>query len=109
MVTLQYLADTPRLQVEKPYRIRGFDIKPDDGIDLTNMEWEGHDIVLNDTRTASNVPDYDGCGFKWIEHKAQTTPGYDDESIIAYCDEMIALLHQHVDAEQVLCYDMRVG
>jgi hypothetical protein len=108
LITLQYLADTPRLRAEKPYRIRGFDIKAEDGIELTNMEWESHNVTVEDLRNKKDRPEFEECGFKWIDYKTRATPGYNEESIIAYCDEMIALLHLQIEAEQVICYDMRV-
>ena len=107
-VTLQFIADTPRLRTEKPYRIRGFDIDPADKIDLTNLEWESHSVKITDLRQSANIPNFNDCSFTWIDYKANTTPSYSEISIIAYCEEMIALLHDHIDAEHIVCYDMRV-
>ncbi|KAL8896343.1 MAG: hypothetical protein Q9207_007748 [Kuettlingeria erythrocarpa] len=107
-ITIQYIADTPRLRQEKPYRIRGFEIDPEDGIDLTNLEWEDHAVQVTDARHSTSGPSFDTCGFTWINDHSHTRPTYEEKSVIAYCDEMIALLHGHIDAEQIICYDMRI-
>ncbi|KAL8911211.1 MAG: hypothetical protein Q9172_007711 [Xanthocarpia lactea] len=107
-ITLQYIADTPRLQEEKPYRIRGFEIDSDDGVDLSNLDWEDHAVQVTDLRDSTTALDFDTCGFTWIDYRPLTQPTYDEKSVIAYCDDMIALLHRHVDAEQIICYDMRL-
>lgn len=108
-INLHFLADTPRLRNEKPYRIRGFVIEPEDGVELTNMEWQNHEVTVIDVRKTTEVPDFAQCGFKWVDYKTEAVPSYTEGAMVTFCDEMIALLHSHVEAEKVLCYDMRVS
>jgi hypothetical protein len=62
------------------------------------MEWESHNVRVTDFRKTTDVPGFVECDFKWINYQAKTIPYYDEESIITCCDEMISLLHSHIEA-----------
>lgn len=108
IISLQYIADLECFKTEKPYRINDIELDPSDNIQLTNIEFETRDVTLLNLRSQQKQLDFDECGFKYIHFSARTTPGFEDESIIAYSNEAIELLNQHVKADTIICYDLRV-
>lgn len=107
-VKFQYIADLERFKFEKPYRINDIELSADDDLQITNIDFEIHTATLEDLRGMSSRPNLEECGFQYIEFPTQTVPGFDDESIMTYANESIELLHQHVRADKVICYDLRV-
>lgn len=107
-INLRYIADLERFRTEKPYRINDVELEPDDNIELTNIEFQTGAAILHDLRDQQDQIDFEKCGFKYIKFSAKTTPGFEDESIKAYSNEAIQHLRHHVDAEKIICYDLRV-
>lgn len=106
--TFKYIADLERYEHEKPYRINDIELDPEDDINITNIEFESHETVVHSLSRGHNTPAFERCGFKYIDFDAKTVPGYTDDSILAYCNEMVELIQKHVHADKVLCYDLRV-
>lgn len=107
-INLRYIADLECFKTEKPYRINDIELEPDDNLELTNIEFEARGAILHDLRNQPEQLDFDKCGFRYIDFAARNAPSFEDESMIAYSNEAIERLHHYVDADKILCYDLRV-
>jgi hypothetical protein len=107
-VPMRYIADLPKYQWEKPYRLIDVDLEPEDNIEPSNLEFETHQTRLYDLREFQAGLSFEKRCLKYVEHATKSNPSFSSDTVPPYCNEMIALLRQQVQADNFLCYDFRV-
>ena len=107
-VTFQYIVNSTKWDVEKPYRIHdlGHDCIGD--VAASNLAFESRPSMVNDIRGKDENLRLEDCGFKYSKFSPSAVPGSSDSATLTYCNEVVALLHRHVSAERIICYDLRV-
>ena len=107
---LDFLADLPLYQDEKPYVVLlPAHEKRDPDQRLNNLEWEAHDVLVTDIRGLSDTLDIDRCGFQVIRHKAASL-GFDSiPDLRAYQKETETLLKERYPSSHVVCYELKVS
>ena len=107
---LEYLADIPLYQYEKPYLVLlPAHEEPVAGTRMDNLEWETHDnVILRDIREHWNSVTIERCGFQAIHHKSAFMR-FDSIPILdAYRGETESLLRKRFRSSHVVCYDLKV-
>jgi len=109
--SLEFLADIPRYEIEKPYLAL---VPPRPGFDpdterMDNLEWETHeDIAIKDIRGQFDTLTIDQCGFQVMQHCTKVAEFERVEELRAYREETEALLRDTLQASYVLCYDLKL-
>jgi hypothetical protein len=108
-----YITNSELHDVEKPYYYSG-PLDPDQERSRTNIEYISHgNIPAYDLRGHENLLSIDKNGFeiRSMPTKVDISKPVDREDSIAeeYMEELSAWLKSTLDAELVLCYNLRVG
>ena len=107
---LDFLADIPLYQHEKPYVVLlPAHEKSDPDQRLNNLEWEVHDVLATDIRGLWDAIDIDRCGFQAIRHKTASLGFDSDPDLWAYRKETESLLKERYPSSYIVCYDLKVS
>lgn len=109
-IALNFIADIPLYDTEKPYKLFHYDILPD-GQPMTNVQLEHHDnILLRDARSRLQDFTIDANAFTWINCPTQIPPDTqgDDLAIQQYSEEIISVLEQQFSPDHIVLYDYRL-
>jgi hypothetical protein len=107
---IEFLADLPLYQLEKPYLALlppSADRDPDKER-LNNLEFEvQRGIAITDVRNRKDFT-IEECGFEALHHESQYLAFCDVVDVNAYKMETEILLRDNFGAVHVLCYDLRL-
>jgi len=116
-----YIVPNHLFEVEKPYNINRLPTSsssivysPEPEIPPTNIFFESFPTEVTDLRSHQqfDLPDSDletdGFIYAPFTSSLYMKPTYERESMIAYSKEMVDCLEKHVNADRIICYDMRV-
>lgn len=108
--SLSFLADIPLYGHEKPFRVVLSADEPDVEESLkSNVEMEIHDkIELRNIRGMDMLPSLDIQGFEFIRHKTKYKRLDEVWQCKGYTKEITAVLENHLGAERVITWDLRV-
>ena len=107
---LDFLADIPLYQHEKPYVVLlPAHEKSDPDQRLNNLEWEAHDVLMTDIRGIWDTLDIDRCGFQAIRHKTASSDFHSVPDLRAYRKETESLLKERYPSSYIVCYDLKVS
>lgn len=110
LVEIEFLADLPIYNIEKPYLCL---LPPDQKIDpdqvrLDNLEFEKHsNIHVEDMREHPELC-LEDCGFEYIQHKTAISKFICSADVDAYKRETERLLKDRFAAVKVLTYELRL-
>ncbi|KAL8797875.1 MAG: hypothetical protein Q9195_000227 [Heterodermia aff. obscurata] len=106
---LDFLADIPLYQDEKPYVVLlSVHEKRDPDQRLNNLEWEVHEVRVTDIRGLWDTIDIDRCGFQAIRHKTASL-GFDSmPDLHAYQKETEMLLKERYPSSHIVCYELKL-
>ena len=108
---LEFLADLPLYESEKPYLAL---LSPREGFDpdkdrTDNLEWETHqDLLIRDIRTCSEELTIDEAGFQVSRHQSHHLAFDTMEDLEAHKRETEQLLQEILGVQHVRCYDLKV-
>jgi hypothetical protein len=109
--TIDFLADLPVYQEEKPYYLHASASADDrlDDIKITNIEWDTKPTKVQSMRDNPDLG-LEKNGFCYLRHESNYTPhpGMSLEGVAQYRQECEALLRDLLQAEFVHCYDYKV-
>jgi hypothetical protein len=110
LAEIEFLADLPTYNVEKPYLCL---LPPDQEIDpdevrLDNLEFEKHsNINVEDIREHPELR-LEDCGFEYVQHKSAISEFSSPADVDAYKRETESLLRDRFAAVKVLTYELRL-
>ena len=109
--TLEFLADIPLYQIEKPFLAL---LSPSQLVDRNfpreNLQWEHHDkINIKDVRDDPFNYTIEKCGFQVLQHRSKIESFNLAIDVNMYKMETEMLLKNELGAEHVYCYDLRVN
>jgi hypothetical protein len=110
LAEIEFLADLPLYQTEKPYLCL---LSPERGIDpdqvrLDNLEFEKHsNIKVEDIREHPELQ-LDDCGFEYLQHQSAISEFTDPADVEVYKQETEGLLRDRFAAVKVLTYELRL-
>jgi len=108
--TLQFVADIPLYEVEKPYMVlpgRDQDIDPEDER-LSNLKFESHDNILIEDMRNMRALSLSGNGFEYLQHKSQIHTFQEPGDVKDYKHETQEMLAARFDAVKVITYEVRL-
>lgn len=109
VATVDFLADLPLYDTEKPYfYLPGKDqeIDPEDPR-LNNLEFESHTVEVEDMREHPELT-LSTCGFTFINNTSSNLQFQTPSDVDAYKRETEELLTSHFSAVKVLTYEVRL-
>jgi hypothetical protein len=108
--TIDFLADLPRYETEKPYFYlpgKDEDIDPEDPR-LNNLEFKSHhDIEVKDIREHPEL-ELTKCGFAVVNHESSVNSFNLLTDVETYKSETQELLKNYFSADRVLTYEVRL-
>lgn len=108
--TIDFLADLPVYETEKPYFYlpgKDEDIDPEDPL-LNNLQFESHHgLEIRDMREHPEL-ELTKCGFTFVSHKSSVHSFNVPSDVETYKSETQELLKDHFSAELVLTYEVRL-
>ena len=105
-VYVEYVRDLPKYETEKPFNLSFSTYH--DGF-TTNVEKEETAITVRDVRGQEDQFSLGEHSFRFLKLPTDYPIDGSEETTFRYLDETRKFLLRELDAEQVICYDIRVG
>lgn len=109
--TIDFLADLPKYDEEKPYYLHPSATADDrlDEVRITNVEWNTKCVTVHSMRDRADVG-LEKNGFCYVKHESTCIPkpGMGVDAVANYSKEGEDFLRALFDAEFVRCYDFKV-
>ncbi|KAH8601748.1 hypothetical protein B0O99DRAFT_607358 [Bisporella sp. PMI_857] len=111
---VSFLADIPLYEEEKPYLVL---LSPENELDSSiprsNLQYENHDVSIEDIRQNLGQYNIANCGFQVLQHQSKVSfsNALEENSLStvdAYKRETEQLLAASLDATHVVCYDFKL-
>lgn len=107
--SFKYIRDSPAFLTEKPYFYQG-PLEPDEEKFRTNVEFETHHVEAQDLRDAAEFLSLKRHGVQICRHPSSWTDDLGaEEGLRAYLTETNAMIKGMLQADVVICYDVKVG
>lgn len=106
--SMRFIADLPKYETEKPYNCRGKDVANGE---ISNLVFDTRsDIPVHDVRGHEHEFSLQKQGFMFVNHESKVRKDIGSvDFVYEYLGETINLVKQKLNAEKVVCYDLRVG
>ncbi|EHK49527.1 hypothetical protein TRIATDRAFT_92576 [Trichoderma atroviride IMI 206040] len=108
-VSLAYLADIPKYDLEKPYAIE-FDIPLENESFRSNLEFESSIVSIRDLRLRKEKIRLEEHGFEVVDTASSFEHDYfRSEAPICEMQDVESLLKERFETEQVFCFTQRLS
>lgn len=109
--TLHYLKALEIYETETPYFLNILNDDPAQQVLRTNLEYAPHDdISIEDIREKGGLDAFsiEENGFEVLKYTAKAAVDENDAEVAAYCEEIVKLVSEKLNAVHTICYDYRV-
>ncbi|KAJ5289133.1 hypothetical protein N7478_002163 [Penicillium angulare] len=105
---LDFIADSPIFEVEKPYTVIRDTNHAGKSRKLSNIAWSAVDVTINDVRDHTQEFSLEKSGFQIVNHASQALPITDISKMEDYLTETKTYLKSLLGAEHVVSYDCKI-
>ncbi|KAI1159892.1 hypothetical protein F5B18DRAFT_664214 [Nemania serpens] len=109
--TLHYLKALEIYETETPYFLNILNDDPAQQVLRTNLEYAPHDdISIEDIREKGGLDAFsiEENGFEVLKYTAKAAVDENDAEVAAYCEEIVKLVSEKLNAVHTICYDYRI-
>ena len=108
--TLHFLKPLDIYETERPYFLNILGDEISQQILQTNLEYSPREgISIEDVREQGlDKFSLEENGFQVLKYKANTAVDLDDAKVETYCEEIVKLVSERLNAVHTVCYDYRV-